>query len=65
MKLGKYLGYGSSIKAYLWIDDVTLEDDLSLNLYIMPTIYHIVIILDGQEGVIREFLSWVRFLVRV
>jgi len=35
---------------------MTLDNDLSLNLCVMLTICHIVVILDSQEEVRREFL---------
>ena len=56
IRLGKYLEYGSSLEAYLWIDNMTLDDNLSLNLYIVPITCYVIIILDGQEEVRSEFL---------
>jgi len=49
MRLGRYLGYGSSLEAYLWIDNIISDDNLGLNLYIIYTVYYKIITLDGQR----------------
>jgi len=46
MRVDKYLGCGSSLKAYLWIGNIALEDNFDLNLYVMLTTCYIVVILD-------------------
>ena len=52
--LNKYPGYGSSLEVYLWISNMTSNDNLGLNLYIVPNTCHIVIILDWRVRDIRE-----------
>ena len=54
-RVGKYLDYRSSLEAYLWISNMNLEDNLGLNLYTVLTTCYIVIILDNQNRVRREF----------
>ena len=54
--MGKYLEYRSSLEVYLWIGNMTLDDNLSLNLCIVPITCYVIIILDGQEEVRSEFL---------
>ena len=56
MGLDEYLRYGSSLEAYPWISNVTLDDDLGLNLYIVLTTCYIVIILGSQESSEKRFL---------
>ena len=56
IKLDKYLDCESSLEAYSWIGDMTLDNNLHLNWYVMSTICYVVVILDCQEKVIREFL---------
>jgi len=56
IRLSKYLEYGSSLEAYLWIGNMTLDDNLSLNLCIVPITCYVVIISDGQEEVKSKFL---------
>jgi len=34
MRLGRYSGYGLSLKSYSWIDNIISDNNLSLNLYI-------------------------------
>ena len=62
VRLSKYLGCRSSLEAYLGIGDMILEDDLGLNLCIVPTTCHVAIILDGWGEVRSEFLVgvWVK-----
>ena len=45
IRLGKYLGYRSSLGAYSQIDNVILNNNLGLNLYVVSTVYYIVVIL--------------------
>jgi len=45
MGLDKYLDCRSSLEAYLWMDNLTLDDDFGLNLYVISTTYHIIVIL--------------------
>jgi len=59
MGLDKYLRYGSSLEAYPWISNVTSDNDLGLNLCIVPTTCYTVIISESQE------FSKKRFLVKV
>ena len=56
MGLDEYLRYESSLEAYPWISNVTLDDDLGLNLYIVLTTCYIVIILGSQESSEKRFL---------
>ena len=42
------MGFRSSLEAYSQIDNVILDDNLSLNLYIVPTICCIVVILNDE-----------------
>jgi len=56
MGLDEYLRYGSSLEAYLWISNVTLDDDLGLNLYIVPTTCYTVIISESQGFSEKGFL---------
>jgi len=44
MGLDEYLRYGSSQEAYPWISNVTSDDNLGLNLCIVPTTCYTVII---------------------
>ena len=44
------------MKAYLWIDNIILEDNLVLNLYIMFTTCYIIVILEDQKLARRRFL---------
>jgi len=53
MSLDKHLDCRSSLKAYLEMNNITLNDSLSLNLYIMSTACHIVIISENQKLVRR------------
>jgi len=46
IRLDKYLGYKSSLKAYLWIDNMISNNDLGLNLYVVLTTCFMVIILN-------------------
>jgi len=43
-----YLDCKSNLEAYLWISNIILDDNLSLDLDIVPLIYYIVIILDDK-----------------
>ena len=52
--MGKYLEYRSSLEVYLWIGNMTLDDNLSLNLCIVPITCYV--ILDGQKEVRSKFL---------
>ena len=52
--MGKYLEYRSSLEVYLWIGNMTLDDNLSLNLCIVPITCYV--ILDGQKKVRSELL---------
>ena len=56
IRLSKYLEYRSSLEAFLWISNMILDDDLSLNLYVIPTTCYIVIILNRQREIRSEFL---------
>ena len=47
--LDKYLDFGSNLKAYLQVSNITLDNDLGLNLYIIPTTYYMVVISENQE----------------
>jgi len=47
-RLGKYLGYKSSLEAYPQIYNMILDNNLGLNLCIMPTIYYMVIISNNK-----------------
>ena len=49
MSLGKHLGCRSSLEAYLEMNNMTLNNNLGLNLYVVSTAYHIVIISDNQK----------------
>ena len=49
MSLIKYLRYGLSLGAYLWIDNIILEDNLGLELFVVPTTCHMVIISQDLE----------------
>ena len=55
MRVDKYLGCKSSLKAYLQIGNIALEDNLGLNLYIMLTTCYMVVILDGQKKMRRIY----------
>ena len=55
MRVDKYLGCGSSLKAYLQIGNIALEDNFDLNLYVMLTTCYIVVILDDQKGMRRMY----------
>ena len=57
MSLGKYLRCRLSLGAYLFIDDMISKDDLGLNLYIVLTTYHIVMVLENQNLVRRKLLA--------
>ena len=48
MRLGKYLDCRPSLEAYPQIDNVILDDNLGLNLYIISTVYHIIVTLDNK-----------------
>ena len=48
MEFGKYLGCVLSLEAYSWIGNVISDDNLGLNLCVVPTIYHVVIILNDK-----------------
>jgi len=47
-------GCESSLEAFLWIDDLTLDDNLGLNLYVVPTTCHVVVISENWGLVRRE-----------
>ena len=44
----EYLGCGLSLEAYSQIDNMISNDNLGLNLYVVPTIYYMVVILDNK-----------------
>ena len=52
-----YLGYESNLEAYMWMNNVTLDDDLSLSLYIVFTTCYVIIISENQRLVRKEFLN--------
>ena len=54
--LDEYLRYGSSLEAYPWISNVTSDDDLGLNLCIVPTTCYTVIISESQGFSKKRFL---------
>ena len=56
VKLDKYSGCRLSLETYLQIDNVILDNNLSLNLYIIFTICYIVVILDEKGEVEKRFL---------
>ena len=56
IRLSKYLSYKLSLKTYIQIDNIILDDDFDLNLCIVPTVYYIVIISDSQKEVKSKFL---------
>ena len=63
----KYLGYRLSLIAYLQIYNMVLDDDLGLNLYIVPTVYYVVIISDDkilEKSERRSQLILVRVLAK-
>jgi len=43
-----YLGCKSNLEAYPWIGNIILDDDLNLNLYVIPTICCMVMISDDK-----------------
>jgi len=63
MRVDKCLGCESSLEAYLWICNMTLEDNLGHNLCSMLTTCHMIVILDGQKEVGRMYSILIRFLV--
>ena len=59
--LDKYLGCRSNLEAYPWISDLTSDNNLGLNLYIVFTTCYIVIILGSQESSkdrVLRIISW-------
>jgi len=42
--LDKYLDCRSNLEAYLWMNNVISDNNLDLNLYIVLTIYYVVVI---------------------
>jgi len=54
MGLDEYLDYRSSLEAYPWMDNLTLDDDFGLNLYVIPTTYYIIVILGDWDLVKRR-----------
>ena len=48
MRLDKYLDCRSSLEAYLWTDNVILDDNSGFNLYVIPIIYHMITTLDNK-----------------
>ena len=46
MRLGKISR--SSLEAYLWIGNIILDNNLGLDLYIISTVYYMVVILDDE-----------------
>ena len=57
MSLSKYLGYRSSLKAYLEMGNLTSDDNLDLNLCIISTTYCIIIISENQKLVRKGSLT--------
>ena len=56
MRSGKYPDYKSSLVAYLQFGNIISDNNLSLNLCIVPTTYYVIIILNDEEEVRSEFL---------
>jgi len=54
MGLDKYLSCKSSLEAYLWISNMTLNNNLGLKLYVMLITYYMIIISGNQELVRRS-----------
>ena len=54
MGLDKYLDFGSNLEAYLQVGNITLGNNLGLNLYIILTTYYMVVISKNQELVRRR-----------
>jgi len=50
MRLNKYLGCISSFEAYPQIGNMISDNDLSLNLFFVPTVYHVVTILNDKKS---------------
>ena len=48
MRLDKYPGCRSSLEAYLWINNMISDNNLGLNLCIMPIVCYIVVILNNE-----------------
>jgi len=44
----EYLGCGLSLEAYSQIDNMISNDNHGLNLYVVPTVCYIVVILDNK-----------------
>ena len=57
VRLNKYLKYELSLKANLWMYNIILENNLGLNLYVMPITCYVIIISKNQGLIRREFLS--------
>ena len=56
MRLDKYSGYRLSLEAYLQINNIILDNNLSLNLCVISTICYIIVILDKKKEVGKRFL---------
>jgi len=52
IRFSKYLGYGSSLKAYPQIGNIIPDNNFGLNLCVVPTVCCVVIILND------EVLGW-------
>ena len=48
IKLDKYLSCRSSLEAYPQIGNMILNNNLGLNLYVVLTIYYMIVILDQK-----------------
>jgi len=48
MRLDKYPGCRSSLEAYLWINNMISDNNLGLNLCIMPIVCYVVVILNNE-----------------
>ena len=55
IRLNKYLSYKSSLEAYSWIGNISLDNNLSLNLYIVLIICYIIIF--GLDDKVSERLA--------
>ena len=58
-------GCESSLEASLSMDNLTLDDNLGLNLCVVPTACHIIVISEDQGLVRREYKKFRFWLVLV